>query len=102
MKTFENTMKVNRMKFTAFTVPYCRLGKNYYHANVECEIEFQETIVDLLDIEAYFKGLNGADLIDEELVAEVFKTLQDVYKPARLRVTVRTASHFPLEITKEM
>lgn len=102
MKTFQNTMGVNKLKFTAFTVPYCRLGKNYYHANVTVEIQLWEKLCDFLDVEAYFKSLNGADLIDEELVAKVFEDFKGFYEPRHIKVTVSTASHFPLEITKEM
>lgn len=102
MRTFENSMKVDRLKFTAKTVPYCRLGENYYHADITVEIMLGKKLCDFLDIEDYFKSLNGESLIDEELVAKVFEDFKAVYEPEHMIVTVRTSSHFPLEVSKEM
>lgn len=102
MRTYSNEQEISRMEFTVPATVFCPLGPNYYRAMVTCELELGDTIVDFLDLEDYFKKeLNGEHLTTENLCGEVFNTLDEVYSPKHLRVTVLSDSHFPIKTIKE-
>lgn len=101
MRQYKNEQGITAMKFTAPATVYCHLGANYYRASVTCEMELADRIVDFIDLEDYFKKeLNGKSLTTEELVGEVFATLEREYAPKTLTVTVHSDSHFPIDTIK--
>lgn len=101
MRTYENK-GINRMEFTVPVTVFCPLGPNYYRAQISVKMELGNVIVDFLDLEKYFKvELNGKSLTTEDLVIEVYNTLNETYKPIHLIVSSHSDSHFPIEVIKE-
>lgn len=101
MRTYENK-GVNKMNFKVPVTVFCPLGPNYYRATLEVKMELGNNIVDFLDLEDYFKKeLNGKHLTTEDLVIEVFNTLDEYYKPMHLSVASHSDSHFDIEVIKE-
>lgn len=101
MRTYENK-GINKMNFEVPVTVFCPLGPNYYRANIKVEMELGNFIVDFLDLEEYFKKtLNGKELTTEDLVIEVFNTLNETYKPMHLLVSSHSDSHFPIDVIKE-
>lgn len=102
MRTYPNENGITKMEFTVPATVFCPLGPNYYRGTVTAEVELGDKIVDFLDLEDYFKkDLNGKPLTTEQLCDEVFQTLNNIYEPKHLRVTVLSDSHFPIKTIKE-
>ena len=103
MSAFNNGMGVTKISFSRVIHNYCPLGADWYTNNIDVEMTPGETIPDYCDIDKMFNEINGQHLIIEQVVAQVFDTLQKDYAPIYLKVTsyVDDAVHLPVVVEKE-
>ena len=99
---FEHTQGLSKISFNKTITVFCPLGNDYYTATIQIEFTPAKVLMDYLDEEAYFKELQGAKLIIEDVVKQVYDHYVTEYDPAQLTVTVyaENATHFPVSVTK--
>ena len=102
MAKFEHTQGLDYVEFDKTISMYCPLGKEPYTAKVGVSFEPGQYMMDYLDMEAFFKKVQGSNLIIEDLVETVYNHLDEEYAPKWMMVTVEAtnAAHFPVKVAK--
>lgn len=102
MSQFINEQGITQIQFDKNIIMYCPMGEGHYLAKIKVEFAPNDIIMDYLDIDKFFKKLEGQKLIIENTVNEVFMELLK-YEPIRLKVTVTAESnvHLPVTVIKE-
>ena len=102
MRKYPNEYGITKMHFEVPVVVFCPLGNNYNKAFLTIDFDLGDSIIDFIDLENYFKvEMNGKHLTSEQVVAEVFKTMDYLYNPKTLRVELESNSHFVIKTIKE-
>lgn len=102
LATFKHTQGLSNVSFNKTITVFCPLGNDFYTATVSVSLTPGEVMLDYLDIESYFKELQGSHLIIEDLVAEVYTKFETDFEPKKLTVQVyaENATHFPVTVVK--
>lgn len=102
MNKIENVDSIDRIEFSKNITLYCPLGYGYYLAKVSVDITPDEILMDYLDIEEFFKSMEGQEFIIEEAVAKIHDFLKTHYRPLAVivKVTAESNVHFPVTVTK--
>lgn len=102
LANFEHTQGLSNVSFNKTITMFCPLGNDYYTATVYVEFKPKKLMMDYLDMEQYFKDIQGEPLIIEDLTAQVYNKIDEMITPEKLTVTVHAenATHFPVSVTK--
>lgn len=102
MSQFKNEQEITQIQFNKNIIMYCPIGEGHYLAKIKVEFTPDHIIMDYLDIDKFFKELEGQKLIIEDTVNKVFMELLK-YEPMHLKVTVTAESnvHLPVTVIKE-
>lgn len=102
MVAFENKQGIKSIELFGKVRCFCPMGQDWYDADVEVCFYPTDTIMDYCDVDKFFEGMNNAERIIEDVVAETFAYFE-AYRPELLSVeaTVKNATHLPVKVYKD-
>lgn len=98
---FPNKQGIKEINFSVQQILYCPMGADYYKATFDIKIEEPNEIPDYMDIQDWFKRLDGQRYILEDAAAlarDKMLAFTSGCKRLEVACTSDCANHFPITV----